>query len=328
MGAIGIGAIVHSLKNDMENSDSRSNAANNGQKYYTDNHGKIRRVDNNHQVLRHATGGTKYNWDTVDKDMETGQILHNYTQEKRDEIFAEKREIQRENEKKKQEAIKQGLYWYSVKEPPIEGYARRGDIRYYEYQQRLKSVHGSEDLSRYESHNYRVSDGLLLQRDISHYDSHPIKDFKYGLIVFESISERVGDLRKIKDHANWNREYCGYEWVHRNYNITEEQLLNYARKIGAYLPETMEEKETECKKSIEDTIEQIKQTIGTDGYNTVYKFLYDNYVKYYDVMFWNSRLSEMKSELKFRGYELDKDAIIMLLRKARINYRKKNGMEV
>lgn len=233
LAAVGIGAMIHSCKNDIENTDCRNEAKNSGQKYYMDNLGKTRSVNNNHQVLRHTTAGHKHNWDTVDLDIKTGQILHNYTQEKRDEISAEKRKIQEENKKSKQKALEEGRYWYSVKEPPIEGYSR--GIKYYNHQNSLKSLHGLEDLSCYEYHNYRFSDGLLLEDKVCHYGV--VQEFKGGFIVYDYEAEANGDVEKLKEHAKSNSYMCRSDIHQFLKKMTEAELIAHAKKVGAYLEE-------------------------------------------------------------------------------------------
>ena len=237
LAALGVGAMVHSCKNEAENTKDRNDAASRGQEYYLDNLGKTRSVKNNHQVLRRTTGGTKYNWDTVDLDMKTGQVLRNYTQEKRDEISAEKRIIHEENKKSKQKAIEEGRYWYSVKEPPIERYSQYGArLNYYTYQHDLNSaLRPMENLSCYEYHKYRLSDGLLLEDKTCH--SGIVREFKCGFIVYDYKAEENGDEKKIMEHAKLNSSRCRSEFVQSKTKMTDAELFIYAKKIGAYLEE-------------------------------------------------------------------------------------------
>lgn len=231
LGAIGIGAMIHSLKNDTENASSRNNATNSGQKYYTDNYGKVRSVDTNHQVMRYTTAGHKHNWDTVDKDMKTGQILRNYTQEKRDEISNEKRKIHEENLRSKKKAIEEGRYWYSVKEPPIEGY-RGGSIAYYSYQRDIME-NRLENLFNYEYHKYRISDDLLLDDDSTHYQR--IKEFKCQFVVYDPDVEKDGNLKKLNQHIEYNNYNCESSFSQNRCKMTEQEMREYAKKVGAYM---------------------------------------------------------------------------------------------
>lgn len=232
LAAMGIGAMVVSCKNDAENLNCRNEAKDNERKYYVDNLGKWRSVDNNHQVAIRSCGGRKHNWDEVDVDMKTGTVLRNHTQEKRNEITNKKNEIRLKNEEAKQVAIKDGKYFYIANEPPIERY-EGSSIEYYYYQKELGGLTPIENLSYYEDHKRRVEDDLLLEKDTVFW--RPIREFKTRLIVCDIEAEKKNDIEKINQHREWNRRQCRCSFIQKDCNMTEYELIEHAKKIGAYM---------------------------------------------------------------------------------------------
>ena len=81
---IGVIFIKEMLTNAYYDGQDRQKARDKGFRYYTDSQGTRRRVDNNHKVLEHVPYTEDGSWDMVDEDAVTGQILRNYSQEKRD----------------------------------------------------------------------------------------------------------------------------------------------------------------------------------------------------------------------------------------------------
>lgn len=224
-----IGAFIHSCKNDIENTKSKQNAINNNQNYYLDWQGSKRRVDNNHKVLQHVTDYRT--GDKVDLDMKTNEVLRNYSQEERTQKSQEEHNWKEENRIAKEKAIKEGRYYYSSKEnrrDPSIG------VLPWEYFQR------------------RVSDDLLIEVDgkvidyyaKSRYDKYRYVcvDAKYKFRLFECGISAQKNKKYLLDDDKHNRWLCSYLVNEKKVDMTEEQLLKYAKSIGAIFIEEGKER--------------------------------------------------------------------------------------
>lgn len=197
-----IGCAVTAIKNGSYNFESKNDAINNNQKYYMDWQGDYRRVDNGHRVLRHVkdfkTG------DIVDLDMKTNQILRNYSKEERIKEFAEQDAMKRERERAKEEALKNGLIVYESKEPLPDP---RGHTVKHHYVTR------------------RTRDDLLVI-----HNRYRLVDKKCCFII--CCYEGYSSVKEVKQR---NRQKCKNEYLQKETGMTEEELLAYAKSIGAIL---------------------------------------------------------------------------------------------
>lgn len=216
-----IGAFIHSCKNDIENTKSKQNAINNNQKYYLDWRGSKRRVDNNHKVLQHVTDYRT--GDKVDLDMKTNEVLRNYSQEERTQENQEEHKWEEENRKAKEKAIKEGWYSYYAKVRTRPGYSR---VVPYEYVDK------------------RVSDDLLVKDEKVQNDAFIITaigsrersvcvDCDYKFRLYEHSQRARNNRDVLRDDDKYNKWLCKYLVKQNKTNMTEEQLLAYAKKIGA-----------------------------------------------------------------------------------------------
>lgn len=247
-GILGIGAFVYSCKNDADNARRRENSRQNGQDYYMDNIGKDRRVDNNHQVVRvfkNCNGSDRA--DDVLMDLKTGQVLHNYSEDKR---RIEREEINKainENISRREKARKKGEYAYRAydEHPIIDGF--------YEDMHAAMYLRNPYNLSERErngaDHVRRVSDNLLLTKKTLEYGygNHVYRDGRCELVLYCPRAEERDDKETIyklaqlnwKTIKEWDTESFYRTMWHECSNPepfpTSAEVEAYARKIGAYL---------------------------------------------------------------------------------------------
>lgn len=229
--ALGIGSFVHACKNADEDGRSRQNSSEKGDEYYLDRLGCQRRVDNNHQVVRTFDESKGYHLDDVLMDVQTGQILHNYSNDERAKRRAMESKQNVENKKYREDARKRGSYYYlAYYEPPVacglyhdlyaEQYKREPISVYYWHYPRC--------------HYRRVSDNLLMS-------SHG-REARFNLILYNEKAEKNNDINIINQcvDINWRiintwEEQAHIYWHENTPYPTAAEVEEYARKVGAYL---------------------------------------------------------------------------------------------
>lgn len=208
------------INNSYYNDKSKREAIDKNKQYYLDWRGNTRRVDNNHKVCMHTTTGYG-DWDTVDIDLKTGEVLRNYTQEEIDEIVERERKFFQEAQKNKEEAIKTGRLYYSSYEPT--GRMLQINKTYpYEYVYR------------------RVTDDLLL--DSQKTNSNQIYDAKYGFILWRNEKQykehpTIYSIENDKRHNQWilsQTNFLEYGTC-KPFIVSRQELEEYAKKNGAIL---------------------------------------------------------------------------------------------
>ncbi len=203
--ALLIGGTIQACRNSISDDRSKQNAIDNNQYYYLDWQGHRRRVDNNHKVLIHVTDFNT--GDKVDMDMKTGQILKNYSEIERQKEKAKECEIHKENSINREKAKKEGRLWYS-------SYEKVRDTRVY--------------YSPWCYVKKRVSDDLLLSDKST---NTILYDRRFELALDnESLDEETKEKLRRR-----NVSLCNEEWFCSLENITKEELLKYAKKIGALM---------------------------------------------------------------------------------------------
>lgn len=215
LGVIGVGCLYQSCKNASEDGRNRQGAINRKDPYYIDWEGNCRRVDNGHKVCRYTTS-MNANWDTVDVDLKTGEILRNHSQERRNEIKVREERFKRENMERKNKAIEEGKLWYNSYEANKEKMARGA---YYSYSFVPRRVSDNLLLDERRTSNVQMNEnkfGLLLWRDENQYKKYPT----------------INSIEKDKEY-NWRCINSKYK--QEDYNMTAKEIEEYARKVGAIL---------------------------------------------------------------------------------------------
>lgn len=226
-----IGAFVHSCKNDIEDAKSKKNAINNNQNYYLDWQGSKRRVDNNHKVLEHVTDYRT--GDKVDLDMKTNEVLRNYSQEERQNQHSEEQKWAEDNREAKEKAIREGWYTYYAKTRTSPGDSK---ILPYEYVDRRVK----DDLLVQDK---KVPNDVFIKTEIGKCERTICVDAKYKFRLYE-YSEKARSSRDVlRDDDKYNKWLCTYLVKENRTDMTEEQLLTYAKKIGAIFIEEGKEDE-------------------------------------------------------------------------------------
>lgn len=208
-GIIGCMCIHGFLKETNENSKSKQISIQNNDKYYLDAHGDTRRVDNNHKVITNIKDFENNDW--IDKDLKTGEILNRRPTAEKERLQKWAIEAKEKNIKAKQEAIEKGEYYYSSWE--ITEHSKYRTIPY-EYVER------------------RTSDDLLVK--VEGYDNQIIKDKKTDLMLVNN-SIPFGNYDPIKSLKSHNHYVCTQGSYKKNNNLSEEEMIAYAKKIGALL---------------------------------------------------------------------------------------------
>ena len=214
---IGVIFLKEMLTNAFYDGMDRQKARDNGLPYYTDSQGTRRRVDNNHKVLEYVVHFEDGSWDKVDEDAVTGQILRNYSQEKRNKEAEKEKERIEKNRKSKEEAIKNGRYQYSSLElGPSEYQIKRGEYNYI--------VRRCSDDLMVEGYGYFVVDarcGFVLWRHESEYEKYPT--------LYSLDGDKQGNKKWFevlcKDLDIMNRV------THEFWKPTKEELIEYVKKI-------------------------------------------------------------------------------------------------
>ena len=241
---LGAGAFIHACKNGTKSNEYRNQAKKNDQKYYFDNLGKQRSVDNNHLVSR-TTRPINGNWDDVMYDLTEEKVIYNYGNDERTKRQKEISGYNTSTAKKRKEAKEEGCYLYMTdKEPPIEDGEYSDGIYAGQYRKKPDKL----DLVHYNRHYRRVSDNLLLRQDSCLW--HPIREAKCDLFIWDDRAEKENDfkqLRKLAEH-NWKKiekweddERYRISW--RGEKMSRGDVEAYARKINAYLPDVIEMRE-------------------------------------------------------------------------------------
>lgn len=212
------GCTFHACKNASWDEKNKRNAIANNESYYIDWQGNRRRVDNDHKVCIHTTG-LEYNWEKVDIDLKTGEVLKNYTQEQNVSIEAQKQKHIRRNIKEKETAIKEGRLWYSA----------------YDFSKILFSTNNGY---LYETVWRRVSDDIILDKKRTTHKR--LYEEKFGLILWRDKKEYqkyylgscCPSIEKDKEY-NWR---CIKSKINQEqYNMTEQEIERYAREVKAIL---------------------------------------------------------------------------------------------
>ena len=250
---LGIGGFIYSCKNDAEDTRDRQKRREEGEAYYFDHIGRQRRVDNNHQVMRAVQRNGTYR-DDVMMDMKTGQVLHNYSNDKRQERMKWEQEQQRESNKRREAARAAGKYSYrTCKEPPITC-GLYDDLHSYPYSQDPLYI----ETYHYAYHDRRVSDNLLMKGSCN--------DARCGFVLFNEEAEKNNDIEWINKHVDWNWRIinnwdneCRYSWRENTPYPTAAEVEKYAREIGAYLDKR-------------EIIKEEKPRIGSDVIKFAFRF--------------------------------------------------------
>ena len=205
---IGVVWYVGLLKNARSDGQSIRNSKLNNDPYYTDWKGDVRRVDNNHKVLRYTTS-SKCNYDRVDIDLKTGEVLRNYSQEEREKIAAKEHKYYLDAQKDKEKAMEQGIPWYSS----------------YESTENAKNMHSAHP---YEYVHRRISDNLLVEANME-----VMRDTKYNFILWrnEVCYKRYPEIYSLEKDKEWNLKRIDYLVKYKN--INKQELEEYAKKIKA-----------------------------------------------------------------------------------------------
>ena len=215
LGVITCGCVAQALKEASYDGNHRSKAGSNNQKYYMDFHGSDRRVDNNNKVMKYTidfkTG------DRVDLDLKTGEVLRNYSQEKRNKDKRKELEFNEKNKNEREKAIKEGKYFYSSYEKT-------------EYRMMMTPNTPYEYVKR------RCIDNLLLHKDS---DYRQVRDAKYGFLLYRDPKEynqtyRYDPLTVEKD-KEWNLMHCRCKFIQEEHNMTYEELKAEAERLGAII---------------------------------------------------------------------------------------------
>ena len=193
-----IGCFIVSIKNDNYDAEQRYNAKQNNEWYYMDWKGNYRSTSTGHRILIHTidlkTG------DKVDLDMKTNQILRNYTQEEKERECQKKDFIATQSNLKREEARRNGFAYYLSTDPCID------------------KITGKET---YVITTRRVSDNLIV---FSTSDYCQDKKTNLYLRVYNK------DLEYFEYCKKKNRDMCKKKWLQNQMNMTEEELLDYAKK--------------------------------------------------------------------------------------------------
>lgn len=212
------GCAFHGFKNASFDGKSKRDAILNNEMYYMDWQGYQRRVDNEHKVCIHTTG-LEYNWDTVDIDLKTGEVLRNYTHEQAKSISIQKQKYTERNIKEKEKAIKEEKLWYPA----------------YDFSKVLCSTNGG---FLYEIVWRRVSDDIILDKKRT--TNKVLYDDKFGLVLWRDektyhkhyLNYCCNTIEKDKEY-NWR---CIRSKINQErYNMTEQEIEEYARSINAIL---------------------------------------------------------------------------------------------
>lgn len=234
-----ISGIMFIIKNNKEDARSKNNAINNNQKYYLDWEGRNRRIDNDHRVVQYVTNPVTR--DKIDLDVDSNIILRNYSQEEREQNKKEELRWKEEGVKNKENAIRDGSYYYYVKEkkidlevlsslPPwINDVERERRTTTWSYIYRRVS----DDLLVETVYIDRNTGSILIGSKQFHYGIPICVDAKFGFRLYEFDYRRRDNCEVIKMHDKYNRFLCKYHARDNKYNMTEEELLNYAIKIDA-----------------------------------------------------------------------------------------------
>lgn len=225
-----IGCFANSCKTDYESNKRREQSRQNGSDTYFDYNGKCRLVSNNHQIdrtIRVVNGEL----DHVLIDTKTEQILHNYSEDERNAEKQKVIELRNKNEEAKNKARTKGEYKYvEVSKTPISSgfYEDFSDIQF----GYCKNIYRKR----------RVSDDLLLSKTC---DYRCWVDARCNFGLWSQNAEKQNDIERLRELAasNWkkilrwesNREY----WKEKSPYPTKEEAEAYAKKIGAYLPDTI-----------------------------------------------------------------------------------------
>ena len=218
---LGIGWLVFSYRNAVEDNHSKQKAKNENQKYYLDWQGKKRRIDNNHKVLQHVTDYRT--GDKVDLDMDTNEVLRNYSQENREQQSKKEQEWLIEGKKNKEKAIAEQKYFYSMRV-----YDPNNNITHSKYI--WKRV--SDDL---EIDTVSLDDYGHMLRNKSYGDRYICIDTVYGLRLYELNPQYRNANKFIIQDDKYNRWLCNYLANEKNIGKTENELIQYAKKIDAIL---------------------------------------------------------------------------------------------
>lgn len=298
---LGIGYFIHSCKNDIANNNKRERGRINNDKYYTDQKGKLRLVENNHEILW-TVDNVNGNIDRVLLDMTSNQVLRNKSEEERQE----KRD---RNERRKQETIesreiakKEGRYFYTTAlEPPVCS----GLFEDF-YASLYKKNPARAEYNWYAWHTRRVSDDLLLAKDTCTY--HPIKEAKYGLIVYDIEAEKKKNKEKLTCHAEWNWKLINdwkvgkvpIGWKENDYRPSGAEVEVYAREVGAYL---------------DISASYSEKSRDPQNYEEQVKIIYDYYLKHKQSMvgLFHLHTDKIFEELDKHGYRVPKDIILKML---------------
>ena len=216
LGILGCGCVGAALKNAYHDGNNKQDSIRNNEPYYMDWQGSYRRVDNDHKVCIHTTS-MKANWDKVDVDLKTGQILRNYSQEERNKIANREAEFAKENKERKEKALKEGRMWYSSYEITEHGLLLD---RYYPYEYVYR----------------RVSDDLLISPKSRH--NEVMYDDKHEFILWrneEAYTRAYMGFPSLETDIRLNWDKIKGEYWQKLHNMTEHELEAYARKIGAIL---------------------------------------------------------------------------------------------
>lgn len=200
-----IGGTVHVCKNSLYDDKSKQQSVKENRNYYLDWQGYRRRVDNNHKVLIHVTDFKT--GDKVDMDMKTGEVLKNYSKALEIKEKEKENQIRSENIKRKQEAKNRGDLWYT-------SYEKINDTKVF--------------YSPWAYVKKRVSDDLLLSNNST------------GVILYDNRFELALDNELLDEEtklklAKRNKVLFDAQWLYQIENITKEELLRYAKKIGALI---------------------------------------------------------------------------------------------
>lgn len=298
---LGFGYFIYSCKNDVINNNKRERGRANNDKYYVDQKGKLRLVENNHEVLW-TIDNVNGNMDRVLLDMTSNQILRN----KSEEVRQEKRD---RNEKNRQETIRfrekaksEGRYFYSTSsEPPV------CSGLYEDFYANLYRKNPTRaEYNWYVCHYRRVSDDLLLEKDTCTY--HPIKEAKFGLIIYDINAEKKKEKEKLTCHAEWNwkliKEWESGKipigWREDDYRPKASEVEAYARKIGAYLDVSSSYSE---------------KSLDPQNYEKQVEIIYNYYLRHGNTMIglFHLHTDKIAEELNKHGYRIPKDVILKML---------------
>lgn len=204
-----VGGLYGAFQQAYRNGNSRNKAMYDNEKYYIDFHGACRRTDSNHKILTNITDFE--NNDIVDIDLKTGEKLNRRPTIEKERLQKYKQDAEIETKNNKTEALEKGKYWYFSYE-----YVKDGEKLYY---------------NPYECFCRRVSDDLLLDFDRSR---NTIKDAKTGLILLICENDFLRE-QKVEKAKQYNIDLCSSEYFQKKSEMSKNEMLTYAKKIGAYL---------------------------------------------------------------------------------------------